>query len=340
MKIQFILKRNEVYSFVSYTRRSSGLWNSTRFIIETLNKIPGIKAEIVEVTDNNDIDREISRFKPDVVVIEALWVVPSKFPILARLHPKVKWYVHLHSHMPFLALEGIAMEWIVAYAKQGIGLIANSKESYEALSTILSRRELLYLPNVYLGEMRRVVNRSEKEKVIDIGCFGAMRPLKNHLLQALAAIEFARKKGKYLQFHINGSRTETGGEPVLKNLRSLFADGRMGRLIEHPWMEPEEFLDLLHNSIDIGMQVSLTETFNVVSADYVTAGVPVVASKEVSWISRCSQAPDNSVPSILRAMDRAYRSRILPAWNQILLERYSARAQQMWINFCYDNERL
>lgn len=337
MRIQFILKKNEVYSFYSYCRRSSGLWNSTRFIVEAL-QARGIQTDIVECDDNNQIDREVTRFKPDVVVIEALWVVPEKFHVLKRLHPKVQWFVHLHSHMPFLALEGIAMQWILAYAKQGIGLIANSEESYEALLSILTPEELTYLPNVYLGKMRSL-HKQRNKPVIDVGCFGAMRPLKNHLLQALCAIEFAKQKGKGLRFHINASRTETGGEPVLKNLRALFKDDRRCtiELVEHPWMEPGAFLDLLQSTMDIGMQVSLTETFNVVSADYVTAGVPVVASKEVSWLSQYSKAEDNSVPDILRVMNGAYKSRLLPAWNQNLLSFYSSHAQRLWYSFCLDH---
>jgi hypothetical protein len=99
-------------------------------------------------------------------------------------------------------------------------------------------------------------------------------------------------------------------------------------------MEPEQFLDLLQTEIDIGMQVSLTETFNVVCADYVTAGVPVVASKEVVWLSSLSKALDNDVSDMIDVMDRAYHGNLLPKWNQHLLAHYSAQAQRMWASFC------
>jgi hypothetical protein len=331
MTILFICKKNECYGFTTYTRRSSGLYNSTRFIVESLSK-RGIFASIVEVNDNNDIDREVTKFRPDVVVIEALWVVPPKFDVLKPLHPKVKWFVHLHSHMPFLALEGIAMEWIRAYAKDGIGLIANSQESYDALLCILSQKEIVHLPNVYVPDFRQ--SEPEDKEWIDIGCFGAVRPLKNQLLQALAAIRFAREKRKFLRFHVNASRIETGGQPVMKNLIQLFQDQPNAELVQSKWNEPEEFLDYLQ-TMDIGMQVSLTETFNVVTADYVTAGIPIVTSKEVAWVSPKSMAVDDDVNSIVDRMHYAWQRKSLIKANQKLLMKNSMKAQDLWVKFCH-----
>lgn len=172
-----------------------------------------------------------------------------------------------------------------------------------------------------------------QDKVINVGCFGAVRPLKNHLLQALASIQFAREKGAFLRFHINTGRVETGGEPVLKNLRSLFLDIPDAELVEHKWFEPEEFIHFLHKHIDIGLQVSLTETFNVVSADYVTAGLPIVVSKEVKWASSWSMALDNSLPDIVAKMHRAWNWTILIKLNQRLLQKASREAQGRWLDW-------
>lgn len=208
-RVLFICKHNECYGFTTYTRRSAGLFNSTRFIVEAL-VAKGLETRIVEVADNNAIDREVALFKPDYVVIEALWVVPEKFDILKRLHPRVRWFCHLHSNIPFLALEGIAIEWIFKYARKEIGLIANSEESFDALSTILREHELRFLPNVYMTIPRTAVLDRSKE-FVDVGCFGAVRPLKNHLIQAMAAIQFARDVRKSLRFHINATRLEMGG---------------------------------------------------------------------------------------------------------------------------------
>ena len=316
MRVLFILKRNETYGFNTYTRRSSGLWNSTKFIVESLSA-RGIHAHIVEVLDNNDIDRVVTRSRPDVVIIEALWVVPEKFEILKKLHPNVKWLIHMHSGTPFLALEGIATEWLRHYYYYDIGIIANSKESYEAIKGI-TKCAVHYLPNVYLSAPLSPIEDHDLGG-IRIGCFGAIRPMKNHLMQAIAALKFGEQKDKFVRFYINGSRVETGGEPCLKNLRKLFEANPRGRLHEMPWMEPEEFITFLHNEIDIGMQCSMTETFNVVNADYVTAGVPSVVSREITWASHFNKVKHLDVDEIVRIMNRVYRSKGIVKWNQVLL---------------------
>jgi hypothetical protein len=40
------------------------------------------ESNIVVVLDNNEIDKYVTKYKPTHVIIEALWVVPTKFHIL------------------------------------------------------------------------------------------------------------------------------------------------------------------------------------------------------------------------------------------------------------------
>lgn len=338
MRIQFVLKRNDTYSFKSYSRRSSGLWNSTRYIVEALRAL-GVECDIVEVVDNNSIDREVSRFNPDICVIEALWVVPEKFDVLKRLHPRVRWFVHLHSNVPFLALEGIAIQWLVGYAERGVGCIANSHEAYKAIRVLIGGHAA-FLPNVYVSEARKPVKVDHLKGCVDVACLGAIRPLKNQLIQALAAIKFARQIGRRVRFHVNATRVETNGDPVLKNLRALFlAHGHEAMLVEHPWLEPEDLIHFLSTKVDIGMQVSLSETFNVVTADYLTAGLPVVVSKEIKWVNRWSKAEDDDIDDIVKVMARAWRWRCLIRWNQRLLKWWSQESTDNWFDFIWSVTR-
>src|SRR6516165_3286534 len=97
-RILFILKHRGfgAYGCWNYSDNgghlSSGLYNSVRFVVDMLND-NDIEAKMVDVIDNNCIDREVTKFKPTHVIIEAFWVVPEKFDILRPLHPKVKWIV-------------------------------------------------------------------------------------------------------------------------------------------------------------------------------------------------------------------------------------------------------
>jgi len=218
-KLLFILKRREDFDPVKHNKigLSTGLYNSASFIVEMLNKA-GIEAILEVVIDNNDIDRIVTKYRPTHVIIEALWVTPTKFPILRKLHPKVKWIIRLHSEMPFLAGEGMAFDWIGDYVVQdNLYIGVNAPRMMEEVKTFIQVKEqwssekieekIFYLPNYYPQEYKRKEYQINKEYV-DIGCFGAVRPLKNHMLQAIAAIKFAEHIGKKLRFHINVGRVE------------------------------------------------------------------------------------------------------------------------------------
>lgn len=332
MRVQFILKKNEVYSFTHMCRRSSGLWNSVSFVGDALRKHE-IEVEQIEVNDNNDIDREVARFKPDIVIIEALWVVPEKFDVLKKLHPSVNWFVHMHSGIAFLSLEGIAMGWLKGYDQKGVGIIANSIDTFEAFKAFINPKSLRYLPNCYTLDGIDPLPIKKDLKELNVGCFGAIRPLKNQLQQAIASIIFAKQMRVPLKFHINASRTETGGGTVLKNLRQLFEGEKNAQLVECHWMELGEFISYLRMNIDIGIQVSISETFNFVTANYVTAGLPIVGSEEINWISDFSVAKDSSNEDIIKKMEFAWSHRLLIRRNQYLLSRFSSKASALWYKF-------
>lgn len=123
VKILFILKQRQMTydehcnaSQYSYGL-STGLKNSVTFVVNMLNRA-GIESKLETAVDNNCIDRMVKAYKPTHVVIEAYWVVPEKFDILQKLHPKVKWIIRNHSEMPFLSNEGSAIGWTLEYVKR------------------------------------------------------------------------------------------------------------------------------------------------------------------------------------------------------------------------------
>ena len=162
-------------------------------------------------------------------------------------------------------------------------------------------------PNFYpIADAGPVSSRLDRSApVIRIGCFGAVRPLKNHLTQAVAAVAFARSLGKRLEFHVNGTRVEGSGEPVLKNLRAMFGGAHDARLVEHGWLDREDFLKLV-GEMDAVMQVSFTETFNIVGADAAAAGVPLIASGEVPWLGGYGHADPTSVVSMVSVLTNVW----------------------------------
>lgn len=330
-RLLFLVKRGSNYGSYSYSKHSSGLLNSVKFVVEMLND-NGIEARFAEVIDNNDIDREVHRYRPSHVIIEALWVVPEKFEVLRWLHPRVKWIVRIHSNTPFIATEGVAVDWLIRYARMAeVFVAANSKKALHDLRTFLPSDKLVYLPNYYnLGNP--VLQRSNNHLHLNVACFGAIRPLKNQLIQAIAAIRYAESRGRLLFFHINATRCEQEGSAVLKNLRSLFLNSPH-YLIEHKWHTHHQFLGALRN-MDIGMQVSLSETFNIVSADYVKAGLPIVVSPEIGWAAHFSKAKATDSEDIvakLREADGLFRS-VLYQLNVSGLKSHDRESRKQWLS--------
>lgn len=331
-RILFICKNRDVppengegYTYSS-GGKSSGLLNSVNFMIDMLTD-RGVECKVVDVADNNCIDREVSSYKPTHVIIEALWVVPTKFEVLTKLHPKVKWLIRLHSEIPFIAGEGIAFDWIPKYMEyKNVRVSANSAGICEDLQGLFGKK-VVYLPNFYPiakvpapkkqkptnALLRKLFRKKVKTLAktsfdpLHVGCFGAIRPLKNQLIQAVAAMRFGNQVGKAIHFHINGNRVEGKGDNVLKNIRKLFEAQSVHKLVEHEWMPHAVFTELL-KSMDMTLQVSFTETYNIVAADSIAAGVPVITSDEITFIPCTLHADPTDTNDIIQKMTYLYHT--------------------------------
>jgi len=298
LKLLFLLKKGMNSGGYTQNAPKAGLYNSARMTAAMLQKHLDIHTHLEVVIDANGIDRQIHIYKPDYVVLEAIWVTPQKLYELVALHPKVKWIVRIHSEVPFLSNEGIAVGWIKEYAYiPRVCVTFNSQEANYDFSQV-GEGCYDYLPNIYEKESGNICNLLyRKKKVINIGCFGAIRPLKNQLMQAFGAIAFGNKYNREVHFHINAGRVEQGGEPTLKNIRSLFKDTHH-TLIEHPWMGREEFIELVRK-MDLGMQLSFSESFNIVTADFISQYVPIIVSPTISWMDDNLQVGTENLKQIV-----------------------------------------
>ena len=336
-RILFILKKREDYNAEVHHNISltTGLYNSVSFLEKMLN-YSGLESKLVIVNDNNDIDREVGAYKPTHVIIEALWVVPSKFGVLTKLHPSVKWIIRLHSNTPFLANEGMAMGWVGSYLEQANVYVAcNADKIFNEIRLFAMHKrvdysKVIYLPNFYPQEYKnKAHNYSE---YVNVGCFGAIRPLKNQLIQAMAAVKFAESIGKKLKFYVNADRIEMKGEPVLRNLTEYF-DHVPHQLINVGWLDRDAFLRVC-GQMDIGMQVSFSETFNIVAADLLSQGVPVVGSDEIPWMNFLYTANPVDSEHMVRLLRRTYFWPELNVWlNQHGLTNYTNHTRKTWLNY-------
>lgn len=331
---------------------SYGLYNSAKFVSNYIIRDLHQASSVEQAIDANCIDKIVTDKNATHVIIEALWVTPEKLEEILSLkrHKGRKWIVRIHSKVSFIAHEGLAFDYISKYAKlsnkfKNLYIAPNNEEFTDDLIS-LYRGNFVYLPNIYCKEK---FNQAKKCKVcektsINIGCFGAIRPMKNHLIQAIAAIEFANIIDKKLFFHIN-IRAEQKGEQIYKNLEKLFnttvdINGhKKHTLVTHNWLSHNDFLNLV-SSMDIGLQVSFNESFNIVASDFITADIPIVISPEIKTILPIFRADPSSSDSIKDALLFTYNTKFLKLHklNNLTLLYHNTNAKEEWNNFLILNE--
>jgi hypothetical protein len=363
-RVLFILKRRDSGPIGSWNHSpdgkplASGLSVSAGQMSEALHEL-GIQAELVQVIDNNCIDREVTAFRPTHVIIEAFWVVPDKFDILRKLHPNVKWIVRNHSKSDFLSHEGGMVGWAIDYVSKGIMLACNSPEATAdfrrlAVTVGADPANVVFLPNYYQVKQPALPvwiikawkylrsfgyfgpkPQTAEAGVINIGCFGAIRPLKNHSHQAMAAIEMADRLGLKLKFWINSNRVEgTGAAPILNSMTQMFKRSKH-ELVELGWHDHADFTAIVR-TMDIVMQVSNSETFNIVAADAVADHVPVLVSDEIPWLDGEYAANPNSVTDIAEKLIRTWRGSgngLVQADQRLQLSKYVNQSKELWGQF-------
>lgn len=331
-RVLFVVKKRINYG------NSYGLINSAQFIVNFLEDA-GFRAKLVIAEDANDIDCLVTNHNPTHVIIEALWVTPNKFQELFNIprHRKRKWVVRIHSFWPFLAMEGMAMEWLRGYQELNapqLTVAPNVDAMSVDLHWILDLKTI-HLPNVYCPEPYPQQDLPPKDDtVVNIGCFGSIRPMKNTLAQAVAAIKWADYESLHCRFHVNASRVEQGGDNVIKNLRSLFAAQYHHELIEHDWLSHYDFVQLV-KQMDIGLQVSMTETFNIVAADFAANSIPLVGSKEIPFLPRMFQADPTSTENIMNKLEFAwcFPGSALHWTTKMGLSKFNRKSKKMWLKY-------
>lgn len=330
MKLLFLLKKN--YNYGNYQTYKAGLFNSCTLLKQMLEDKLDIDVSVDVAVDGNDVNRQLVAYKPDICILEAIWVQPNKLKELVKLHPNIAFIVRVHSKTPFLATEGMAIKWLKEYVDiEHTHIAFNNKQTHTEY--VMCGLTNYYLPNLYPIENRncqlRDVNRDE---IIHIGCLGALRPMKNQLLQAVAAIRWGYKHGRVVMFHINAERKEQGGEGVLKNLQALFV-GTKHMLIEHPWMSHKGFLKLI-GRMDLGMQVSMTESFNIVTADFVGEGVPIIVSEDIEWMPAFTKTDDKSSEAIADKIEDALSwPNVFTHTSLYSLNKYNKHSLKEWKKF-------
>jgi hypothetical protein len=353
MSALFILKQNTSYGGYDYTatpstpsttnlQAASGMWNSAKMVVDFLQSL-GVSAQAEIVFDGNAIDGRVTELNPDVVFIEGLWASPTKMNELLQIprHQPRQWIVRIHSDLPFLATEGVAFSWIKQYIDLGVKVAPNSQRLYRELKVLFKMmgysdeaisEYLIYLPNCYPTDFPAIQPMDLQNKdTLDIACFGAVRVLKNHVMQAFIAMEFAKKNNKKLRWHFN-DRVGSGGQGPYNNMIALMSNIPDVELVPHEWESRDDFMESL-SEIDILMQLSMSETMNIVAADATFAGKPILVSSEISWAHPLFGDVNNSEENLSILQMIFNRPSMFVQLNREGLRSYAQSSEYIWARF-------
>ena len=106
---------------------------------------------------------------------------------------------------------------------------------------------------------------------VEIGLFCS--PHEYHRKNVLTSLLAVASLASPYRLHLNGLSADAHYRGWLKRLGIHWVD--------HGWMTRADYLNTIAG-LDIGLQVSFTESFNYVAADHILSGVPVVVSEMVA----------------------------------------------------------
>jgi len=338
-KVIFILEKdhNETHEGLSST-----LYYASTFVHEMLRN-SGLDSDLKIFANTDTINSLIAIHRPDYVIIDPIWINPLLLSYLCNMHPNIKWIGRIHCEIQFLASIHNSIKQIADYSNfKNVILGLNSPRAMREISIYLKLKnkwtvnevkdKVIYLPNFY-PQIYNTKKINKNKEHIDIGCFGAIRLLKNHVIQIISAVEFADQIGKKLRFHVNASRIEMENDNIAINIKTLFEQLHNAghEMINHEWQPREEFLKLC-NEMDIGMQVSISETFNIVAADLISQGVPIVGSiGEIPWAIPEFSASYSDSKDITKKLHLAYNRPLENVQaHQASLKSYTDETIKIW----------
>lgn len=303
----------------------------------------GVHAHAFAVRNNVDVVRWIERFNREHVkplthvVISAPWLSLHDLKSLVRHFRDIRFIVLSHSNVGFLQGDPGGIELFRHYAKlahreRNLFVGANNRGFVEWFNVVYEEHSRV-LPNLY--PTKRVKGKVWNSDVLKIGAFGAIRPEKNFMTAAAAALVIRAGFRCQLELHMS-----SGGEgcqnSTLRAIEEMVKGLEGVTLVRHHWQYWDEFIRLIRG-MDLVVQVSYTESFNMVTADAISNKVPVVVSEVIRWAPVEWQADADDVIDVadvgvrLLTVPQNYKgSDALIRHNRKGLERWKEYLEEEW----------
>jgi hypothetical protein len=264
----------------------------------------GVCAEVWPIVHARDLADRLRNESATHVVISAPWIPSAEFQQLIVAYPDTRFAVNCHSNVGFLQADANGVKLVREAMELELGafnfhLAGNSQRFCKWVRSAYGS-PCTYLPNLYYLEHGAIPHRPLYQGgPLRIGAFGATRPLKNFMSSAGAALEIGRNLKADLELWISAGRTEGGGDTILRAAHAMLDLVPGVRLVENGW-EPWPKFRRTVGHMHLLLQPSFTESFNMVTADGVSEGIPSVVSEAIDWAPEHWKAASDDVLDIAR----------------------------------------
>jgi hypothetical protein len=327
--------------FASWCRTSCVGLHVAGFATRKVLERHGFETETYPVRHNIDVVNAIDKYNETHrkhlthVVISAPWLSVHDLKSLLYGFPEIQFVVLSHSNVGFLQADPRGVHLLREYHKlsqcfTNFKVGGNSKKFVEWMEKVYGE-EVVLLPNLYPDDdpvLQCPWSLPEPLKTgswpLKIGVFGATRAEKNFMTAAAAVVAIQAELNTPVELHMSA-----GGEGEIGTTSAAIDQMCTDKVvvIRHPWVYWDKFISIV-SSMHLLIQVSYTESFNMITADGISVGVPSVVSSAIYWAPPSWMADPDSALDVadvgLRLLtdceDRAEGLEYLRAHNENSLE--------------------
>ena len=256
---------------------------------------------------------------------------------LLRNFKHVQFVILSHSNVGFLQADPHGVELLRKYHElaehhHNLRVGGNSERFVKWLSSAYGKDAIL-LPNLYPVHGAPHKPAWDGKGTLKVGAFGAVRPEKNFMTAAAAAVLLHRKLRVPVELHMSSGGEGDQGRtaPAIDQM----ADGLGGvTVVRHNWMYWDDFIKLV-GSMDLLIQVSYTESFNMVTADGISQGVPSVVSSAIYWAPAEWKAEADDASDVARVGLRLLTDSRARSLGLKALVRHNRKGLHHWLEFLF-----
>lgn len=281
MKLGIFIKK------LSYT---SGVKVSVDHLCRVLNE-NGLAWQVYEYVNDEDLLHQVETCDCSCINLQVPSFSDRTMELIMRSKNNV--VLSIHSTLCNLQVEDNCLDRLIEFGRKypRLAVTCPSLCETESMQRIFGC-DCLYLPNTFSYETdpedirKKIRDRADRLQSIlnhssgkaEISLFSAYRPFKNMVTQAAAVAMLPSDIP--VRLHLLDTSAKT---PVYAAVAKICEDGDIETVYHRQSGNRELFRQMA--GIDLGLQVSLSETFSYVAFEHMSQAVPVIGSSSVPFAS-------------------------------------------------------